>query len=92
MPEIFLKIILDSPEFNCSIIFLEVGFHDEEDGSISSTLDNRRANFPGSTLVQVLSPIGKVLVDELTESRFVVLLWPLIGLQNHPHSILTQSL
>ena len=50
---------------------LEVGFHDEEDGSVSSTLDNRRATvFPGSTSVQVLSPVGIVLVDEMAKSRF----------------------
>ena len=49
----------------------EVDFHDEEDGSISSTLHNRRSNiFLLKTSVHFLSPIGIVLVDELTESRF----------------------
>ena len=36
-----------------------------------TTLENRRANiFLVSTSVQILSPIGIVLVDELAESRF----------------------
>ena len=49
---------------------LEVDFHDEEDESVSSTLCKSESEyFPGSTSVQVLSPIGKVLVDELAESR-----------------------
>ena len=36
--------------------------------------------------------IGTVFVDELAEIRLVVLLWPLIGLQKHVHSIFTRSL
>ena len=49
---------------------LGVDFHDEEDESVSSTLDNRRANiFVCSVSVQILSSIGIVLVDELAESR-----------------------
>ena len=41
---------------------------------------------------QVLSPIDVVHVDKLAECRLCGLLWPLIGLQNHPHSILTHIL
>ena len=47
---------------------------------------------PGSTSVQILWPIGIVLVDELANLVFVVLLLPLIGLQNHLHSISTHTL
>ena len=48
---------------------LEVGFHDEEDGSVSSTLDDRRANI---FVVQYPSkfPISMVLVDDKREYRF----------------------
>ena len=55
--------------------FLEVDFHDEEDELISSTLHDRRLNILLATSVLV----------------FVVLLWPLIGMQNHSHSILTHT-
>ena len=68
--ERFLKIVFASREFNRSIIFSEVGFLDEEDESISSTPHTSENEYsPGSTSVQVLSPIGMVLVDELAESR-----------------------
>ena len=47
---------------------LEVDFHDEEDRSVSSIIIGERIFF-GSISVQVPSPIGTVLVDELAESR-----------------------
>ena len=64
--EMFLKILFNSPELNRSIIFsMYLDFHDEEDESISSICHNRRVNIPpGSTSVQILFPIGIVLVEE----------------------------
>ena len=50
--------------------FLWVDFHHEENESISSTLHKSEIeHFPGSTSVQVLSPIGIVLGDKLASSR-----------------------
>ena len=73
--------------------FLEVDFHDEEDGSISLTLDNRIATV---FLVQLQSKFSpeeeKILWMSWPNLVFVVLLWPLIGSQNHPHSISTYIL
>ena len=81
--EIFLKIVFDSPEFNRS----------KEDELISSTLHNRRLNI---LLVQHRSKFFPQQVLFLWANRqvlvFVVLLWPLIALQNHVHSILTHIL
>ena len=47
---------------------------------------------PGSTSVQVLFPVGTFLGKTRQVLVFVVLLWPLIGLRNHSHSISTQIL
>ena len=73
---------------------LEVDFHDEEDELISSTLHNRRKNiFPGSTSVQVLFPIRNCSWGRASRFLFfVVLLWPLIGMQNLSHPVLTHIL
>ena len=71
---------------------LEVVYHDEE-WSVASTLDKRWAN---NLLVQYQSKFFPQQVQFLWTSWqkyvLVVLLWPLIGLQNHLHSILTHSL
>ena len=71
---------------------LWVDFHDEEDESISSTLHNRRLNI---LLVQHQSKFFPQKDEFLWMSWqnlvFVVLLWPLIGLQSHLHSIFARS-
>ena len=70
--------------------FLWVDFHDEEDESISSTLHNRRLNI---LLVQHRSKFfpqeEKFLWMSWQNLVFVVLLRPLIGMQNPSHPILT---
>ena len=70
----FLKMVFDSQEFNRSVV-LEVGFHDEEDELISSTLHDLRANI---LLVQHRSKFFHQYVKFLWKSRqvlfFVVLL------------------
>ena len=49
---------------------LEVDYHDEEECSVVLTLDNRWTNnLVVQKSVQVLSPLGKVFVDELADSR-----------------------
>ena len=71
---------------------LEVDYHDEEEWSVASTLDNRWWN---NLVVQYRSKFFPQWVQFLWMSWqkyvFVVLLWPLIGLQKHVHSISTQN-
>ena len=43
-------------------------------------------------MVQILSPTGIVLVEESQVLVFGVLLWPLIDMHNHSHSISTHIL
>ena len=89
--EMVLRIIFYSPEFNRVHHFLEVDFHDEEDESISSILlQSEKEYYPWfnigpSSFPNRYSSCGGTWQNLL----FVVLLWPLIGLQNHLHSILT---
>ena len=72
---------------------LEVDSHDEEDWSVSLTLNSRWTN---NLVVQYRSKFFPQQVYFLWMSWqkyvSVVLLWPLIGLQKHVHSILTHSL
>ena len=73
--------------------FLEVGFHDEDDEWISSTPHNRRENI---LLVQHRSKFFLQWVRFLEKGQqvliLVVLLWPLIGMQNPSHPISTHIL
>ena len=48
--------------------------------------------FPGSTSVQILFTTGIVLGKRRQVLVFVVLLWPLIGMQNPSHPISTHTL
>ena len=90
--EMFLKIVFDSPEFNRSIIVSSNTSMTKK--LASSTLENRRANI---FLVQHQLKFSRQYVQFLWMSWqnlvfFVVLLWPLIGLPSHLHSILTHIL
>ena len=56
---------IGSEDFERLHLLLDTLVNDEEETSISSKLHNRRKNdFPGSTSVQVLFPIGTVLGEE----------------------------
>ena len=72
---------------------LKVDSHDEEDWPVSLTLNNRWAN---NLVVQYRSKLfpqeEKFVWMSWQKYVFVVLIWPFIGLQNHPHSILTHIL
>ena len=93
-----LRINCSEDNLECSRIqslhhLLEVDYHDEEDWSVSLTLNSQRANI---LVVQYQSKFFFQKVQFLWMSWqkyvFVVLLWPLIGLQKHVHSISTHSL
>ena len=67
---------------------LEVDFHDEEDWSVSSTLDNWKENISVFQYQSKFCPQQeKFSWMSWPKYVFVVLLWPLIDLQNHLHSI-----
>ena len=72
---------------------LEVNYHDEEEWSVASTLENRWRN---NLVVQYRSKFFPQWVQFLWMSWqkyvFVVLLWPLIGSQKQVHSISTHNL
>ena len=91
--EMFLKIILYFSRIQSLYHRLEVGFHDEEDGSISATLDNLIAIV---FLVRHQTKFSPWYVWFLWMNWqnivFVIFLLPLIRLQHHPHSILTHIL
>ena len=71
---------------------LEVGVHGEEEYSVFLTLRSQRANI---LVVQHQSTFFPRWVKFLwmgwQEYVFVVLLWPVVGLQNHVHSMSTQN-
>ena len=79
------------PEFNRSIVVSRWASM-EEDGSISSTLDNRIATVFLVRHLHVLSLKVWFLWMSWQNLVSVVLLKLLIGLQNHPHSVLTHIL
>ena len=92
--EWILKIIFISPELNRSHLLLDVlDFHDEEDESISSKCQNRRVNV---SQVQYRSnsffPWERFLMMSQQVLFFVVLLLPLIGLQNLSHPVVMHVL
>ena len=89
--EMFLKLSFNSPELNCSIIFSMYMF------SMTKKMNQFLRHFKigdwiFSTSVQVLSRIGIVLWKNWQVLVFVVLLLPLIGMQNPSHPILTHIL
>ena len=87
--ELFLKIVIDFPKFNRSIIF----------SGCTPTMKNMNQFLPhfqiecssGPTSAQVLSPIGIVLVESWQIS-FFFFGFAFINLLNHSHSFLTHIL
>ena len=68
----FLKILLNSPESNSSILLYAYVVHDEENELLSSKLCTQRESFPGSISIQLLWFIGMVPDEEPAGSLLCV--------------------